>query len=368
MSNGATMMVSDLEPHPFSEELFKQDEPSSRFIQSIDEELENPIIVNQDGLILDGVRRWKAATALDWDSIPVDTRDYGSTEMEQLAILRHNDDREETFSQKMRIALQYKELVAPMMEKRIEQSEKVDFADLSENSPQLDLADAEGKTTRELVGDRIGWSGSKFYYARKVWEAAEGGENYSSDISDFAKELVKDLDGDKKSVYGAWTDLKERIERESSSPTNEVPWNSIEKANLLNELRTVETIYDVTEPEITTEESWTVGLQKLSQAYDDHSGEPVKAGEAPIFVYLMERNGLANLSEDDDSVAGSIAARRPDADLLDELYNERDIAPLELAIRYGVTESLVRFWLREDDISMKRGDFSESQLRMMNLN
>lgn len=366
MSNNTNMMTSDLEPHPFSEELFKQDEPSSRFIQSIDEKLENPIIVNQDGLILDGVRRWKAATALDWNSIPVDKRTYGSTELEQLAILRHNDDREETFSQKMRIALRYKELVAPMMEKRIEQSEKIDFADLSENSPLPDLA--EGKTTRELVGDRIGWSGSKFYYARKVWEAANGGKNYSSDISDFAKELVKDLDEGEKSVHGAWTDLKERIERGASSPTNEVPWDSIEKANLMNELRTLETIYKATKSDINTGGSWTAGFQRLCKAHENHSGEPVKADQAPIFVYLMESNGLADLSQDSDSVVRSIDDRRPNADLLDELYNERGFAPLELAIRYGVTESLVRFWLREDDISMKREDFSESQLRMLKLN
>lgn len=368
MSEKHNMMVTDLEPHPFNRDLFRQEKPSSRFIQSVDEELENPIIINHDGEILDGVRRWKAAKELGWQTIQVDKRDYESSEGEKLAILRHNDDREETYSQKMRVALQYEDLVAPIMEKRIHKSNQVELADLSEDSPQLELAEADGKTTREIVGDRIGWSGSKYYHAKRIWEVAKGEDDVSQEITDLGEELVKSLDKDDESVYGAWKTINERIDEDAVLSDSRISWDSIESANILHELRTVETIYKETEADIDSDKNWTSGFQRLRAAYKDQAGMPIEADQAPIFVYLMESNGLVDLSEDKDSIVGSIDHRRPDADLLEELYCDRGITPLELSIRYGVTEPLVHFWLREDGINMKREDFTQSQLQMIDLN
>lgn len=186
-----------LYPHPYNARLYRQRTPNQRFIEDVDEKMEDPLVINEDGEIIDGVRRWLAVLALDKDSVEVDERSYASYEEEKEAILRHNDDRDETFSQKMRVALQYEELVVPILEKRMKAGTSLDQQD---DDPML--KSDEGATALELAGDRVDWGKDKYRHAKAIWEAKESGDKS-------AAKLVRQLDDDDISVNKAYQELTE---------------------------------------------------------------------------------------------------------------------------------------------------------------
>jgi len=161
--------------------------------------MEEPLVINEDGEIIDGVRRWLAVLELNWDSIEFIEKSYSSVEAEQEAILRYNDDRDETFSQKMRVALEYEKVIAPRLEKRMKAGKSLDE---QEDDPILNSD--EGATTLEIASDRVDWGKSKYRQAKAIWEAKESGDKQ-------AIELVAELDdkdGDI-SVNGAYEKLEE---------------------------------------------------------------------------------------------------------------------------------------------------------------
>jgi ParB-like chromosome segregation protein Spo0J len=162
-----------------------------------------PLIVNENREIIDGTRRWLATLELEKDSVEVVEKSYSSVEEEEKAILHHNDDRDETFSQKIRVALEYERLVAPLLEKRMKAGKS-----LEEQEDHPLLKSKEGKTALELAADRVGWGQTKFYEAKTVWEAKESGDNY-------ARTLVTQLDADDTTVHAAYQELKEHEEETS---------------------------------------------------------------------------------------------------------------------------------------------------------
>lgn len=187
----------DLTPHPYNARLYRQRTPSRRFIEDVAEKMEEPLVINDQGEIIDGVRRWLAVSELGWDKIEVIERSYPSVETEKKAILRHNDDRDETFSQKIRVAMEYEKLVAPLLEKRMKAGKSLD-----EQEADPLLKSDEGATAIELAGDRVGWGKDKYWQAKTVWDAKESGDNY-------ARKLVARLDDGEISVNKAYEELNE---------------------------------------------------------------------------------------------------------------------------------------------------------------
>lgn len=198
----------DLTPHPYSARLYRQRVPSRRFIEDIAEQMEEPLVINEDGEIIDGVRRWLAALELGMDSVEVLEEPNRSSEEEQAAILRHNDDRDETFSQKMRVALEYEEMIAPRLEKRMKAGKSLDE---QEDDPLLKSKEGENATANELAADRVGWGQTKYWQAKAIWDAKESGD-------ETARKLVSRLDDpdpdpdDEISVNEAYESLHETDE------------------------------------------------------------------------------------------------------------------------------------------------------------
>lgn len=187
-----------LAPHPYSVRLYRQRVPSQRFIEDIAEQMEEPLVVNENDEIIDGVRRWLAALELGKVSIEAVEKSYPSVEAEKKAILRHNDDRDETFSQRIRVALEYDRLVSPVLEERMKTGKS-----LEEQEKDPLLKSKEGETALELAADRVGWGQTKYWQAKTVWKAKESGDNY-------AMKLVTRLDAGDISVNKAYEELNDR--------------------------------------------------------------------------------------------------------------------------------------------------------------
>lgn len=356
-NNLETRDPTTLTPHPYNAKLYRQTTPSERFIQDIAVKMEEKPIINEDDEIIDGVRRWLASLELGWDSIDVIERSYPSFEAEKAAILRHNDDRNETFSQKVRVALRYKEEVAPVLEKRMKAGKS---ANEIEEHPLLESN--EGDTANELAADLVGWGGTKLWQAEKIWEARHDSNDA---IAELARELVQSLDDpeDKTSVNRAKEKLDQ--ERERQEFEDPVRWSELNSAGLDEPLRNLSTIYQDQENNLDPAKEWTETLATLKDEYEDMWGQAPRSGDDHTFVYRLEEDGYADLGKDSFAVVDSISERKPDRDTLVEFYWTEDTSLGEIAIRYGVSEELVEYWLKEEDIDRKKRDFSESERKLL---
>ncbi len=215
-------------PHWYREGLFGGTEPSSAFIKKleIDGKLENPIVVTPDDEIIDGVKRWKAAKALGWQEIPVVVRNYDDVEAEKWAVLRNNDYREMTFSQKVRFARESKALVKPMLEKRQQAGKSI--AELGEDDPAQEIASGENINAREWAADDVNWNRETLRQAEKIWELA----NSDGLGSELASELVRRLDDPDTNigVSSAYEEIKPHLNSGSES-ASENPEQSQENSS-----------------------------------------------------------------------------------------------------------------------------------------
>lgn len=87
--DATAVSVEDLEPHPFNQTVY--DQPDEGLVDSIREfGLENPIIVNAEGEILSGARRWAAFQSLERSEIPAQQVDLEDEDAEKRVILVQN--------------------------------------------------------------------------------------------------------------------------------------------------------------------------------------------------------------------------------------------------------------------------------------
>lgn len=191
-----TREPGELKPHPYSTRIFRQRTPGARFITEFAEEQEEPLAVTPEShftdwpeeTIIDGHRRWLAAMEAEMDEVEVRLVEYESPEREKRAILHQDDNRDPVFSQQMRLAEEYEAEIAPLVQQRIKAGKPLDELD----DPLQDFAEGN-VTTRDLVADRLGWSGEKLRQARKVWEAYQ-------DDEEWAQKSVRELDAGELSV------------------------------------------------------------------------------------------------------------------------------------------------------------------------
>lgn len=348
-----TRPVDELEPHEFSTKIFDQDIPNGRFIQSIKEGLEKPLIITESGEVIDGVRRLKAAQVLDWSDIDVEVRSYDDERQRREAILRHNDNREETFSQKVRVALEFEELIAPVMEERMKRGTGVNKSDLNNGDILIRAAQGGKKTTRDLVGDRVGWSGDTYRRAKKIWEAANNGEwrednetiQLDQELQELAEEVISEIDEGDRSITSGHKNIKRRVAR-----SNGVIWKELRSYKISNELDKIED--EVPE----TASHWDAGLRKTLNNYQSNCNKEPDDAYLPLIMYLLEQKAGIRTESDSDVVVGDISSRRPDQKRLEELYWDDDRSREEIAVCYGVTVPVINYWLREAGIELKRDD------------
>lgn len=202
MAETAIVPVDDFEPHPFliDEGFASVDNPLKeqflRFIERSGGDIDDPPVVNQDNQILRGVRQWRAASMLGWDSIEVVKREYDGREEEQLAILNLHDRPDETIEQKVRRAMKYEEVVNDLLEDRMKAGKPLDEMenDPATDHPILELNEGErGRAIAEAAQYLdLDYKETTYWKLKTIVEASDG----DGEVADIAEGLLNQLEGD----------------------------------------------------------------------------------------------------------------------------------------------------------------------------
>jgi len=164
-----------------------------------------PLLVLRDGTIISGHRRWKAAKQLGLAYVPTTVSDLTDPlEIEQ-AVIESNRQREKTFSQKMNEARELERIERKRAIQR--QATSTGGAD-----PQLvqNFAQADSGKTRDKVAGQVGiGSGEQLRKAKKVWDAAQSGDEE-------AQKQVDLLDAEQTTIHAAYQRVVQKQEREQT--------------------------------------------------------------------------------------------------------------------------------------------------------
>lgn len=350
--------ISDLEPYDFSTEMYRQETPNQRFIESIAENsLDKRIIAceTDDGIeIIDGVRRWLAARELDFETVPVDIREYEDEAEKKEAVLRHNDDRNETFYQKMRVALAHEETVAPRLKERMERGESLDEMD---DDPAQNFGDGENVTSRGLAADRVGWSRETLRKAEKVWTLAH------DEGIQWAEEAIEAINEGERSVHSAYEEFKKwERRRELDAP---VEWQDYFRASSYSVLKRCDWVTEEMGDLVDEDEDWLNQLTTLVNQLDEETGNRDLSGTEYIFAYRLELEGYADFSATDAPI--SFTEREPDTDELWEMYWEEGLTKGQLAVFYGVNVRLINYWLWKKGIPQRYTDVESTAKPHLNV-
>lgn len=199
--------VTKLKPHPLNESIYGEQEADAGLIESIKNNgIMEPLVIKEDGTIMSGHRRWRAAKAIGLEEVPCRVVGYSDELEEQEALIEFNRQREKTFIQKMKEAEKLKEIESERARRRQAQGHF--------NAPQYTgkppvvatLPQLEKGKTREKVAEKIGMKPRTFEKAAKVWEAAKQG-------NEVAEKLVEKLDKGEKTISAAYMELR-RVEKQ----------------------------------------------------------------------------------------------------------------------------------------------------------
>ncbi|GAI29338.1 unnamed protein product, partial [marine sediment metagenome] len=155
------------------------------------------LVINEDGIIISGCCRWKAALQLGLTSVPVEVRSFKNEIEEKQAILDFNLYREKTFSQKMREAELLKEIAGRGAKRKMLAGRRDPTLIFGEGYS----AKRHNRETDAIVGAQVRMGKDTFRKAEEIWSKAKEG-NWK------AAELIGALDGSATSVHAAHTTLK----------------------------------------------------------------------------------------------------------------------------------------------------------------
>lgn len=92
-----------LEPHAKNIVIYGENEDISELIKMIqDSGWIKPLVVTKNGTIISGHRRWLAAKQLNWETIPIEVKEFNSEEEEIEFLLLENATRIKTIEQRIR--------------------------------------------------------------------------------------------------------------------------------------------------------------------------------------------------------------------------------------------------------------------------
>lgn len=194
------MNIEQLKYHPFSKNIYGDEELPEGFIESIDNHgILVPLVVKKDGTIISGHRRWRAAKALKIRTVPVKIVDYDNELEEREAIIEFNKQREKTFSQKMAEAEE-----VHLIEKEKAANRRLSVLMRGKRFFSKPWSDQqELGQTRDKVAKAVGiGSGRTYDKAYVVWEAAKKGNTK-------AREYIEQIDRGELTISGAYTRFKE---------------------------------------------------------------------------------------------------------------------------------------------------------------
>lgn len=362
MAEVVTRKLPELRKHPISKEIYDQttDDISDRFIQDIEANgVEEPIIINEDDRILDGIRRWMAAKRVDdIDSIECIVRSY---EDEEKAILRLNDDRAETFRQKMEVATRYKEKAEDALRERMELGKSLDELD-PEEDPAQEFAEGENATAMELAADRVGWSDETFRKALKIWTRAEEGAGGPNDEGNVPYQLVEDINIGNLSITAAHQEFMDWLRGKAGR--YRVTWSDYMQASAHDQMFDIyEDNLNANLADLDPDDDWRDQIKELRQHLEGVIGDLNQIENSDmVFTWHLEKRGYIDLN-DEDIAAASLVEKEPDKEELEELYLEEEMTIGQLATYYGVNIELIKAWMRDKQVPIRYGSIRDPNAR-----
>jgi len=178
----------DLKPHSLNSWLYKTREDSD-FLESVRRfGVLEPLVVNRDGVILSGHRRWKAALKLGYKSVPCVVEEF---ENDKVAIVELNRQRVKTPREI------YRE--AQVLRRELEPKAKV-------GRPPKNLGKFTKINVRDQAAEKVGVSSKTLYMIEKIYEN-----------EDKIPEVVEKLDKSEITVHRAYRALKQAEHRTQPS-------------------------------------------------------------------------------------------------------------------------------------------------------
>lgn len=170
--------VNKLKPHPKNEMIYGQEDVSN-LVSLIEarRKIINPIIINENFVIISGHRRWKAAQELGYKTVPCELIIYDNEEEELADLILYNTDRVKTPEQKAREGITLEEtLSSKAFLRRLSglKQNQTDMDDSSTTDTQGDSDDSDKGLTRDKVAKAVGLgSGRTFDRMKEVLRTAD---------------------------------------------------------------------------------------------------------------------------------------------------------------------------------------------------
>ena len=217
-----------LEPHPENSHIYGEYEDVSVLVELVQQSgWIKPIVVSQQGRIISGHRRWKAALELGWKEVPIVVREFSDEMAELEALLLENATRDKTAEQKVREGRVWESIEREKARERslanLKQNQnratevenfppRRDGETVVENFPQA----SKGKT-RDAIAIRVGLGSGRNYdkAARVVAEIDKLAATDFEQNQEFARILRHALN--KQSVHAAYQLLHPPASRQASS-------------------------------------------------------------------------------------------------------------------------------------------------------
>jgi len=150
-----------------------------------------PIVVTLDNLLLAGERRLKAVSLLGWQTIPCVIRSVKDEEEQLLCEIAENEKRKNfTPSERVAYGLKLEVIEKLKARERMESGKKHTLSSIEDR-----VENSRGIKTDDVVGKKIGMSGTGYYRAKKVIESGN-------------KEVIEQMDSGKIGIATAYEKIK----------------------------------------------------------------------------------------------------------------------------------------------------------------
>jgi len=182
------LKTNELKPHPKNIDIYGDNEIEELGVSIKKYGIQNPIIINKNKVIISGHRRFQVAKMIDLDAVPVIEKEFSSEAEELQYLILENQYRIKTNYQKVREGV------------LLEEIESLKAKNRKANKTE----EMEKGRTQNIVGKKIGLSGSSYKRGKKVLDKIEILNKEGN--KDEAKELTNEFN---KSIYGAVKKVEE---------------------------------------------------------------------------------------------------------------------------------------------------------------
>jgi hypothetical protein len=328
----------ELDRHEAHQDIYGDEDFPQDFVESVAQDQQTPITINEDDTIIDGYRRVQAAVQKDTDEVFVRVRPFDSVDEETEAMIHSNKHRVKTFSQKMAEAQTLKRI-----EEKKAKARQGTRNDLSQKFAQSELG-----STNEKVAENYDWSSTTFDHAEKVWNAAQNGHEQM-------QRQVEQIDVGNQTIHGAWKTYKKW--EKTRDLDSRVDWDQIRTAGGTDSIDNRQDTFNKLEDKATSHDNWRESLNILLDGHEKIHSSPGQ-GDAYVYGYMIEANDHVEFSGSGVGQPDSLVDKHPGKDALWDLYWDDEMDFVEIALALGVHEDLVRHWLYDEKIPVRKQDLS----------